>query len=259
MIVLNSMKIFFLIVAMTTMALIPLINAQEEYMRVFEEANTDYQEQEYDLAIEKYESIISAGKISSDLYYNLANAYYNNGNLSKSLLNYERAIKLKSGDQKIRQNIEIARNVVNSDIIEVQDFILLRWWKTFSSLFSTFSWMLIQIILCGLSLGSIYFWKYKEDPKRKLQGFISGFILFMVFLIALSAGITSQEINHNANQAVLMESEMLKTGPDKRSSNSLQLSEGVKVKIVDQIEEWYKVQLMNKQEGWLEISKVEII
>lgn len=46
---------------------------------------------------------------------------------------------------------------------------------------------------------------------------------------------------------------------DERSEKKENLSEGVKVKIVDQIDNWYKVLLMNKESGWIEQGQIEII
>ena len=47
--------------------------------------------------------------------------------------------------------------------------------------------------------------------------------------------------------------------PDNRSDEIENLSAGVKVKILDTIDDWYKVSLVNKEQGWIKVEAVELI
>lgn len=54
------------------------------------QAETFYREGKYREAADAYNKILSNGKESAKLYYNLGNCYYKLGENTKAILNYER-------------------------------------------------------------------------------------------------------------------------------------------------------------------------
>ena len=64
-------------------------NAQPE--KLLKEANNFYASNEFDKAIKIYESLVGQGLESSELYFNLGNAYYKKQELTNAILNYEKA------------------------------------------------------------------------------------------------------------------------------------------------------------------------
>ena len=74
----------------------------------FKKATIAYNDGEYQLAIEGFESLARDG-LSSALLYNLANSYAQNGQTGMAILNYERAARLAPGDSDIRGNLELLR------------------------------------------------------------------------------------------------------------------------------------------------------
>lgn len=65
------------------------------------EADSAYIRGQYQQAIKDYEMLLKQGA-SADLYYNLGNAYYRSENITRAVLNYERALLLSPGDRDIR-------------------------------------------------------------------------------------------------------------------------------------------------------------
>ena len=61
-------------------------------------ANEAYGQEDYIKAIELYEQTLREQGVSSDLYYNLGNAYYKHNEFAKAILNYERALLLNPGN-----------------------------------------------------------------------------------------------------------------------------------------------------------------
>ena len=61
----------------------------------------------YQEAIKDYEALLKEG-VSAEFYYNLGNAYYRSDNITRAMLNYERALLLSPGDKDIRYNLQIA-------------------------------------------------------------------------------------------------------------------------------------------------------
>ena len=61
---------------------------------LFTLASEDYANQDYSLAIDKYQSILSSAIESSELYYNLGNSYYKINEIHQAIYNYEKSLKL---------------------------------------------------------------------------------------------------------------------------------------------------------------------
>ena len=74
-------------------------------------ANADkaYAAEHYQQAIADYEELLKQGA-NADIYYNLGNAYYRTNNLTRAIINYERAALLAPGDADVRFNLQLARS-----------------------------------------------------------------------------------------------------------------------------------------------------
>ena len=72
-------------------------------------ADDEYAKGNYQQAIKDYQEILKTG-VSSEIYYNLGNAYYRTDNITQALLAYERALQLSPGDNDIRFNLQYARS-----------------------------------------------------------------------------------------------------------------------------------------------------
>ena len=75
-----------------------------------------YVRQQYQQAIADYEALLKKG-VSADVYYNLGNAYYRTDNITRAVINYERALLLSPGDPDIRVNLQLARSKTIDKII----------------------------------------------------------------------------------------------------------------------------------------------
>lgn len=82
---------------------------------VFSQANALYSQGQYAEAARAYEQILAAGHRSGNLYFNLGNAYFKNGRLGSSILNYERARRIVPGDTDVEANLAHARSVAGVD------------------------------------------------------------------------------------------------------------------------------------------------
>ncbi len=225
---------------------------------LFIAGNEAYEKNRYGLAIENYEKIHEAGQRSSDLYLNLGNAYFNQDNYAKAILAYERGLRLSPNDKSILANLEITRDQLASDVIEVPDFILLRTWRSFCLLFNSTIWSIFQF-LC-LFASAFLFWKfYKDQLSFSNRRFFTLFgILLLAFVIFFLAANTNDQLS-KAKFAILMEEASLHEGADDRSDKIEELYPGNKIRIIDQIDDYYKVRLANQSIGWVDIGKLELI
>lgn len=72
-------------------------------------ANQLYISRHYAEAAKIYEQEIARGVQDSALFYNLGNAYYQQGDLGRAVLNMERAAQLDPRDADIQANLELIR------------------------------------------------------------------------------------------------------------------------------------------------------
>ena len=92
---------------------------------LFLKGNEAMIDDDYDDAIQAYESILDIGYENSDLYYNLGNAYYRSHIIGQSIWAYTNALEMAPRDKDIGHNLSVA-NARIIDRIEMPDtFILL--------------------------------------------------------------------------------------------------------------------------------------
>ena len=100
-------------------------------------ADSAYVNGNYQEAIKGYESLLKQGA-SAELYYNLGNAYYRTENITRAVLNYERALLLSPGDGDIRFNLQIARSKTIDKIVPESEMFFVTWLSLYMTAESCF-------------------------------------------------------------------------------------------------------------------------
>jgi len=226
---------------------------------LFATANAAYKDKNYKEAITAYTQVLDEGFSSAELCYNLGTAYLQDKQLAKAILYFEKASRINPSDNRAAQNLAIAREEIDSPVVEIPEFFLLRFWKSFANLLPTWLWTLLQLLSTLLLCYAVYLWRLGKEESLKFKGFSLMLCAFAFTLISYFAGRTKNDLLTNKQSGIVMEATVLMSGPDSRSDEIEPLSEGVKIKILDSIDEWYKVALMNKEQGWMAKDKVEII
>ena len=214
----------------------------------------------YTVAIPLLEGLIQEGNESSDLYSQLGYAFYQQGSLARSMLNYERALKLAPRNKRILESIDLIRSQLPVRITNIPDFILVRWYERIANLMTSTMWSLVQLLSLVTLILLLYFWLFRQrvDPWPPKRWVVIGFTLvFSLFLILITA--EKRDIENNLSYAISMNDQVLFQAPDERSEEVVSIGPGNKVYILDQIKEWYKVQLADKDIGWCKKENLEII
>jgi tetratricopeptide (TPR) repeat protein len=79
--------------------------AQEQ----FQKANAEFAAGDFKLAAANYDAIVRSGEWSANLFYNLGNAHFRNGDLGRAVLNYERALQLEREHPEAEANLRVTR------------------------------------------------------------------------------------------------------------------------------------------------------
>lgn len=227
-----------------------IASAQNETL--FDEANSAYQNGEYEVAVSKYEEILDNGETSAELYFNLGNAYYKLNKVAPSIYNYEKALQLKPGDEDIQNNIEFARNMAIDDIEEVQKNGIDRWINDLISVFSFSTWAILAIVFSILFVLFFLWYYFSGRPLRKRIFF--GMAMACILFCVISTVFAFQQrayIEDNQYAIVFSEEAEVRDEPNLRGDSSFELHEGTKARVLENYQEWSRIELANGAQGWM--------
>ncbi len=227
---------------------------------VFNRANDLYRAGKYNEAIKEYESIIKNNIVSVEIYFNLGNAYYRNGQLARAILSYERAVLLRPGDADIKHNLKLAYLRTIDRIEPVPDMFLVQWLRavgTFLNLETTKLIFIISWILFFGSLASIYLIRRLHALRIIRIVMIISFV--SIILSAIMLGIQSFQETSKDKAIITAQIVTSKSSPDVKSIDAFVIHEGLKVKIIDTVEDWVKIILADGKIGWIQSEQCEQI
>jgi len=228
---------------------------KDEAISRFVQGNLSYKEGNYEQAIEQYEEVISRGKASGALYYNLANAYFHDGKLGKAILNYERAKRLIPRDGDVNFNVNHAHSKASFYKGEIGASFLKRAVDQHISFYSLDEMIIIVTFIFSL-LGVFYLlFLYFQWPKRIASILIS---VLSILLVIYGFGLAAK-IQNETNQAVTVSSGEAKFEPWEASTTHFKIKEGVKVLILKMEDDWIKIKRQDGKLGWILKENVEKI
>ena len=243
-----------------TMALLLMLLPIALHAATKAEADSAYVAGNYQKAITLYESILSEGK-SAELYYNLGNAYYRQENITKAVLNYERALLLSPGDADIRFNLQMAQSKTIDKVVPESEMFFVTWYRSLLNMASVDGWA--RMALCSLALAIILALVYLfSDPVwlRKI-GFFGAIILLVCFLLGNVFAWQQRSEAFNRKGAIVIQSAVtVKSTPAKDGTDLFILHEGTKVRVTDgSMREWKEIRVPDGKVGWVESSQIEMI
>ncbi len=222
--------------------------------QLFEKANKAYNNSDYTSAITLYDSILTIGLESSELYYNLGNCHYKAQNWANAIWHYEKSLKLERNDKTI-QNLELANLKIIDRIEDIPQLFYKKWWSSFISIFNTFSWQLISILIIWLALTIKILSQFTNYKK---EHFLS--ILYSLALISVFATYSSYQRNITKKEAIIFTSSVVvNSAPTTNSTNLFSLHSGSKIEILDTIGEWINIKIANGSSGWIKESGCKVL
>ena len=228
--------------------------------QAFQQGNQMYQQGRLEEARVAYESIVAMGYGSGELFYNLGNTYYRSGEIALAILSYERALRYMPQDDDVRHNLQLANLLITDRIEPTPRLFFLEFWDDLKDAISVqgttwlayLAYLLVIASLTLLLLARTYLLKKIGMVSVVVSGFL--FTSLLVLFAAKLADFTEE------NEAIVMEPVVtVKNSPDAGSSDAFVLHNGVKVDIVDAVNEWIEIRLADGKVGWIELSVVERI
>lgn len=226
----------------------------------FNRATELYKKQNFEEAIKIYEKLIAEDKQAVSIYYNLGNCYYKNGNTAKAILNYERALKLKPGDEDALFNLKLAKLKIIDKIDELPELFYKRWMHQLSLWFSPSGWA-IWLILCSIIIvlfACLYV--FSIEPRIKKTGFIAA--VFFLLVAFFSWSLSEESYRHTTIDKfgiIMNPSAYIKSSPADNNPDLFILHEGTKIQVLDEYENWMKIRIANGNEGWIKSGEISLI
>ena len=193
------------------------------------------------------------------LFYNIGNAYFEAGEMGHAILYYRKAKRLIPGFPDLNYNLNIARQELNTPQP------MKEWW---------------QDIAQGL-----FFWHHMLDYSTRRWVAIAGFIAFWLLLtgllffrsVFLKAAVifsavstlafggsflfSATELNVDKAGVIIEQNSEIRKGPGLSYENLYEkpLPEGTEFDLLEVHGEWWKVRLVNGDEGWIDANRSQLI
>lgn len=224
-------------------------------------ANQAYIDGRWADAVADYELISGMGLESAALYCNTADAYFKDGNISKAILFYERALKIDPSYEDARYNLELLNNTIQDRIDPVPDFILRVWAKDICYVMDSDAWAVCFLVLLALTLALALLFILGATAAGRRAGFFTGIVTLLLAVASLSFSLWQKNDYMSADDAIVMRPvTSVKSSPSSEASTDLFiLHEGTKVRILDNVGNWYNVELADGRQGWILSKDIEII
>ncbi len=223
-------------------------------------ADDEYTKGNYQQAIKDYEELLKKGA-SVELYYNLGNAYYRTDNITRAVLNYERALLLSPGDEDIRFNLQMARSKTIDKIAPKSEMFFITWYRSLVNFTSVDGWAKTAITSIALALILILYYLFGKKLMIRKTAFYSSLIFLLLFIFSNIFAYEQRRILTRRTGAIITTpSVTLKKTPVANSEYNTIIHEGSRVEIIDDtMKDWKLVELEDGREGWIQSSNMERI
>ena len=193
------------------------------------------------------------------LFFNIGNAYYEAGELGKAILYYRRAQRLIPGSPELEYNMNLARQDLNVPILTE------NWWDSLKK--------------------GLFFWHFMFDFNTRKVAFMAAFGLFWaaltvgifnrhiliktlsIFLLIVSLGLggsyaISTYDHYFSKAGILIDAKTeVRKGPSKSYEKFYEqpLPGGMEFKLLDEQGQWWKIELPNGDQCWMESRSGKLI
>lgn len=221
--------------------------------------NSEFRETIDLLEKEKDEQKIK-GLESSELYYNLGNAYFRVNDIAHARLYYERALLLDPGDRDIRHNIDYVMTKIEDKIVVADTFFLGIWFRSVQSLFNSNTWATVAVVSFLLFIVCLVLFFFGKSVSVKKTAFYAGIVLLVAVILTNVFSYNQKDNVETRDTAVIMTgSASVYSSPDSNSKEIFILHSGTKVSITKEDRSWIEIEIDNGSVGWIQRDKLEII
>lgn len=226
----------------------------------FDRATEAYNSGEYQTAVDSYLEILEKGKHSSELYYNLGNAYYKLNQIAPSIYYYEKALLLKPNDPEIKNNLSYARNMTLDAIETIPETGFAKIYNSLLGFLSFDQWGYVAVVFTLLFvLLYIAFYYFRYSSRKRSAFVLSIASLFIAIVSLVFAYLEYSAFKADQPAIVFARESSVKSEPNKKSQEAFALHEGTKVTVLEELNDWKKIRIADGTTGWISSEDIKVL
>ncbi|HUN80907.1 MAG TPA: tetratricopeptide repeat protein [Phycisphaerae bacterium] len=219
----------------------------------------------YQQALAGFTALANEGVRSSGLYYDIGNTYVHLGDAGRAIVNYRRALRLDPGNEKVRKNLEVARQMCQARISRpaASAFVeTLLFWHFGTALKSRLQVAIVTyaafwvVMLIGL------FGKSANSALRWTSVVLAGLCLVVSASVAWDMFAASKRVEG----VIVTDQVMLRKGNGDYYDPQFEraLPAGVEFRVLEARDDvkgasWYHVELPDGKDGWLRADQADLV
>lgn len=227
---------------------------------LWNQANQAYSEGNWQQAIEGYRTIEEAGYQSSDLYFNIGNAFFKSGDNASAILFYEKALKLNPGNEDAASNLEVARQFTLDKIESVPDFFLTEKARKLGHTLNADGWAVLSLSFLFVVAVLILVFRSARSGRSRRISFICAVAVLLLSVISFIFSLSLKKAVIVEDSAIVVSPvSSVKSSPSDGGNSIFVLHEGTKVKLLDSVGDWTRIEIADGRQGWLQSTTIENI
>ena len=220
-----------------------------------------YTNGDYASALKDWQDVQATGLMSKELYYNLGNAYFKDGQIAPAILWYERALRLDPSDDDVRYNLEYARALTQDRIDEVPELFFKQWGRAICYLLPSNAWAVIGLIFLAITVTLVLLFLLGSTPGRRKMGFFAAIVTCLIALLGWQFAQWQRQEAQRQDLAIVMRPvSSVKSSPSPSGAKDLFiLHEGTRVRILDNVSGYSQIEIADGRQGWIPVGEIEVI
>lgn len=225
------------------------------------EADQAYAKEQYQKASQIYMQLLQKEGKSPELFFNLGDCYYRMDDMTKAVINYQRALQLDPGNRKIRHNLNLAQSKVVDQITPQSEMFFITWIKDWRDMKTADDWASSALVAFILLLVAVAFYLFGSKLWLRKTGFFAALIFLILTVLYNVFAYQQKTLIMETPQAVVTAVSMdVRTAPSLSASKQFELHEGISIRIIDNsMNDWKEIQLIDGRTGWVRTSQLELI
>jgi tetratricopeptide (TPR) repeat protein len=227
---------------------------------LFEEANELYRVENYPEAIRLYEKIEHSGMVSSELYYNLGNAYYKINEVAPSIYNLEKSLIIDPQNSDAVNNLIFANRMAIDAIEELPTTFFQNLETAIVHQLSFDQWAYVSVCCSILMCLFFLFYYFAYIPARKRSYFVISILASSLLLISLLFTYKQHDRAISSIYAIVFDEKVsVKSAPLSSGQEVFEIHEGLKISILDEVDVWKKIKLADGKTGWIPSESLKVL
>tara|TARA_B100001250_G_C19774902_1_gene779070 strand:- start:447 stop:1190 length:744 start_codon:yes stop_codon:yes gene_type:complete len=231
----------------------------KDFDQNFNEANNYYNNSRYLESIRIYESILIEGFESSNLYYNLGNAYFRQNQIGQSIWSYNKALKMDPRNEDLIKNISIAEARIKDRVILPDEFYFVKIYGKFKSRYILKEWLLFGGIVVLLTVVCFLILEFHIINNLKIVRVAK---ILMLLTVMVHIVILDKFFDDNDDKIGIIIDNQVKaySGPFYGDNSILfNINEGTEVMIKQNQKDWTEIILLDGKSAWITSNKIRLL